>query len=330
MIVGGHSHSFLYSNDTGAPYDAKTDVIEGEYPLIVKSTVNSKQIPIVQAKAFGKYVGRITVYFDRFGEIKYWEGAPVYVNNSVQPDARIVEDMQPWRTKLWTMGSTIVGETRVRLNRDSCRNLECSLGDVAADAYALQWTNATFRPLAIIQAGNFRNPIPIGQITNGQIIEASPYGSTVDLIRISGQDIWNSAEHSFTWDIENRTNCLQVSGLRIKIDLTKPFYKRVVSIDVRDSAQPNQDVYSPLDLTASYYVAVPSYLADGKDGFAWMKNATSRLAGPIDTDSITNYVASVKIIDNLKTGRVRVCTVNWNCSTDQPLPLNEDGTPIKV
>lgn len=86
--------------------------------------------------AFGKYVGRITVYFDERGNLKYWEGYPVYVNGSIVPNAQIVQDMQPWRQKLWALGSTVVGETRVRLNRDTCRSLECSLGIVVADAFS--------------------------------------------------------------------------------------------------------------------------------------------------------------------------------------------------
>ncbi|XP_001858188.2 apyrase [Culex quinquefasciatus] len=330
LIVGAHSHSFLYSNDTGAPYDAKTDVIVGEYPVVVQSNNTGKKIPIVQAMAFGKYVGRITVYFDERGNLKYWEGYPVYVNGSIVPNAQIVQDMQPWRQKLWTLGSTVVGETRVRLNRDTCRSLECSLGIVVADAFSDSWTNATFKPLAMIQAGNFRNPIPVGSITNGQIIEAAPFGSTADMVKISGKDIWSMAEHSFTWDIEGRTNCLQVSGLRIRIDTTKPFYSRVVSIDVRDYSNPSQEVYSPLNPSADYYAVVPSYLADGKDGFAWMKNATRRWSGPLDSDSFTNYVAKVKVIDNLQTGRVQVCGVNWDCANNVALPLNDDGTPKKA
>lgn len=44
LIVGAHSHSFLYSNDTGAPYDAKTDVIVGEYPVVVQSNTTGKKV----------------------------------------------------------------------------------------------------------------------------------------------------------------------------------------------------------------------------------------------------------------------------------------------
>ncbi|XP_055626633.1 apyrase-like [Toxorhynchites rutilus septentrionalis] len=328
LIVGAHSHSFLYPSDSKAPYDAKVDVIEGDYPLLVKSKNSSKMTPVVQAKAFGKYVGRLTVYFDNDGNLKYWEGYPVYVDGSVEQDRKVEKDIKLWRKRVLELGSTVIGHTNVRLNRDSCRYLECSLGTVVADAFSSQWTNETFRPAAIIQAGNFRNPIYPGDITNGLVIEAAPFGSTVDLIRLRGQDIWAAAEHSFTWDDENRTNCLQVSGLRIRIDVTKPFYNRVVSIDVRNQFDTKNEVYQPLNTASEYYVAVPSYLADGKDGFAWMKNATSRQTGPLDSDAFSEHVAKVGVIDDIQRGRIQVCAINWDCKTNVALSLNEDGTPL--
>lgn len=44
LIIGAHSHSFLYSSDSKAPYDPKEDVIEGEYPVLVKSATSSKMV----------------------------------------------------------------------------------------------------------------------------------------------------------------------------------------------------------------------------------------------------------------------------------------------
>ncbi|XP_055588384.1 apyrase-like [Uranotaenia lowii] len=325
MIVGAHTHSFLYPSDSKVPYDATNDVIEGDYPLIVTSAQGSRKIPIVQAKSFGKYVGRITLYFDRNGDIEFWEGAPVYVNGSVEPDPIIAKTMQQWREKMWNLGMTTVGETKVQLNRAPCRSLECSLGTVTADAFVYQWTNETFKPLGFVQGGTFRNSIPIGHITNGHILEASPFGSTVDLVQMKGEDMWSVAEHSLTLDVENRTNCLQVSGMRIRFDPTQPPYKRLISFDVSTG---QQESFESLDLKASYYVAVSSFVAAGRDGFVWMKNATALGVGPVDTDVIKNYIIHRKVIESVPIGRVQICGVNWDCETDVALPLNEEGMPL--
>lgn len=305
VIVGAHSHSFLYSPDSKQPHDPK-DKVEGPYPTIVESK-NKRKIPIVQAKSFGKYVGRLTLYFDDTGEVQHWEGYPVFIDHKVQQDPQILKDLVPWREKVEAIGSTVVGETKIELDRDSCRDQECTLGVLYADGFADQYTNDTFRPFAIIQAGNFRNPIKVGKITNGDIIEAAPFGSTADLIRLKGADIWDVAEHSFALDDEGRTNCLQVSGLRIVIDISKPIRSRVKKIEVMDYTNPKSDELKPLDKQAEYYIVVPSYLADGKDGFSAMKRATARRTGPLDSDVFKNYVEKIKKVDNLKLGRVIVC-----------------------
>ncbi|XP_053689491.1 apyrase-like [Sabethes cyaneus] len=305
VIVGAHSHSFLYSKESNKPYDSINDVIEGPYPELVANGVN-KKVLIVQAKAYGKYVGRLTVYFDQDGNVKYWEGFPVYISGSVTQDPAILKDMVVWREIVKKTGSTVVGSTEVELEREPCRDRECTLGVVVADAFADHYTNETFRPLAIAQAGMFRNPIAKGDITNGDIIEATPYGSTVDLILLKGQHIWDAAEHSYTWDDENRTNCLQVSGMRIVIDANKDFYKRVVSIEVRDYRKPKSETYQKLDRNAEYYVATPSYLADGKDGFVSMGKSLARWKGALDSDVFKAYVEKVCVIKNLSLGCVKI------------------------
>lgn len=55
LVIGGHSHSFLYN---GSPPDAEH--IEGPYPTVVNQT-SGKQVPVVQAYAFTKYLGKLHV-----------------------------------------------------------------------------------------------------------------------------------------------------------------------------------------------------------------------------------------------------------------------------
>ncbi|EDS29995.1 salivary apyrase [Culex quinquefasciatus] len=123
VIVGAHSHSFLYSRESGKPYD-KGDTIEGDYPQVVNSSSSGRSIPIVQAKAFGKYVGRLTLYFDKQGEVKHWEGYPVFVDNSIKPDETILQELIPWRQKVVKLGSTEIGSTEIHLDLCYANQLE--------------------------------------------------------------------------------------------------------------------------------------------------------------------------------------------------------------
>lgn len=56
VVVGAHSHSFLYS---GRDYiEAPTEPIVGPYPTVITQD-SGKQVPIVQAFAFTKYMGEL-------------------------------------------------------------------------------------------------------------------------------------------------------------------------------------------------------------------------------------------------------------------------------
>lgn len=90
----------------------------------------------MQAKSFGKYVGRLTLYFDDKGEVKHWEGSPEFIDNKVKQDEDILKALDPWRKKVNELGSKVVGETKILLDRDSCRDQECTLGVLYADAFA--------------------------------------------------------------------------------------------------------------------------------------------------------------------------------------------------
>lgn len=80
VIVGGHSHTFLFtgSNSPGP------DTPRGDYPSIVTQDDGHK-VYVVQASAYTKYLGDITFYFDESGEILSFEGAPHYLDDAVVP-----------------------------------------------------------------------------------------------------------------------------------------------------------------------------------------------------------------------------------------------------
>uniref|UniRef100_A0A182JW73 Apyrase n=1 Tax=Anopheles christyi TaxID=43041 RepID=A0A182JW73_9DIPT len=314
VIVGAHSHSLLLNKTANVPYDTKYDTIEGDYPIVVQKN-NSHKVLITQARSFGKYVGRLTVNFDCDGEAQSWEGYPIYMNNSVKQDEEVLRELEPWRAEVKRLGTQVIGTSDVLLDRESCRWCECTLGDLIADAYADQYTNSTVQPVAIVQAGNFRNPIEKGDITNGLAIEAAPYGSSVDMIKLSGADLWSAIDHSFTLDDEFRYNTMQVSGMAVVADLSKKPYERVQSIDIVGAFGERK----ALDKQQIYYVVTPSYLADGKDGFAMLKKGTDRVTGPLDSDVLIEYVRKRQTIAKSMFQEKRVVIenhTNGTCSWD--------------
>lgn len=53
VVVGGHSHTFLYSGE-----QPDTEKIIGPYPTIITQT-SGKEVAVVQAYAFTKYLGKL-------------------------------------------------------------------------------------------------------------------------------------------------------------------------------------------------------------------------------------------------------------------------------
>lgn len=80
IIVGGHSHTLLY---TGKP--PSSDFAEDESPVVVNHK-NGKKTLIVQALAYSKYLGNLIVHFDDISNgIIGYDGNPVYMDKNIIP-----------------------------------------------------------------------------------------------------------------------------------------------------------------------------------------------------------------------------------------------------
>lgn len=78
VIVGSHSHTFLYTGDSPPGPDKPS----GDYPTQVTHS-SGHRVLIVQASAYAKYVGNITVFFDEQGNVVDFEGAPIFMAHDV-------------------------------------------------------------------------------------------------------------------------------------------------------------------------------------------------------------------------------------------------------
>lgn len=88
---------------------------------------------VVQASAYTKYVGNLTVYYNQNGEVDSWDGAPIFLDNSIEPDANITELLQPWKEVVDVQSTVVIGESLVTLG-SSCYSRECLLGNFVTDA----------------------------------------------------------------------------------------------------------------------------------------------------------------------------------------------------
>jgi 5'-nucleotidase len=78
LVVGGHSHSFLY---TGTP--PSNDRPVDRYPVVFNHAETSSTTLVVQAFAYGKYLGKLDLNFDNDGKIIAYSGQPILLDSSI-------------------------------------------------------------------------------------------------------------------------------------------------------------------------------------------------------------------------------------------------------
>lgn len=131
IIVGGHTHSFLYSGENPPGPDRPVDT----YPAVITQE-NGHKVLIVQASAYTKYLGDITLYFDDEGIIQNHEGAPIFLGNEVTPDPQIVEELAPWKEEIDKIQNRVIGTTKFDFTLSACYAQECVMGNLITDMTA--------------------------------------------------------------------------------------------------------------------------------------------------------------------------------------------------
>ena len=55
---------------------------------------------MVQAFAYGKYLGNLTVDFDDNGDLTSWSGNPILLDNSVAKDPTVLRQVEQWKAEV--------------------------------------------------------------------------------------------------------------------------------------------------------------------------------------------------------------------------------------
>ncbi|KAM7173488.1 5'-nucleotidase isoform 2-T2 [Macrochelys suwanniensis] len=294
VVIGGHTNTFLY---TGPP--PSSEMPAGNYPFLVKSD-DGRQVPVVQAYAFGKYLGYLNVTFDDQGNVIRTSGNPILLDSSI-PE----------------------GKTIVYLNGTSqaCRFQECNLGNLICDAMIYNnlkhrdentWNHVS---MCIINGGGIRSPIDEhnnnGTITMEDLLAVLPFGGTFDLMELKGSTLKEAFEHSVRRHGQGTGELLQVGGIHVVYDLSRPPGSRVVSIEVLCTAC-RVPAYVPLQMDETYKVILPSFLQKGGDGYSMLKNKSlSHNQGDLDVEVVSSYISRMGRVFPAVEGRVKFSAGNF-------------------
>uniref|UniRef100_A0A671URS3 5'-nucleotidase n=1 Tax=Sparus aurata TaxID=8175 RepID=A0A671URS3_SPAAU len=296
VVIGGHTNTFLF---TGSP--PSSEATAGPYPFMVRS-VDGRQVPVVQAYAFGKYLGYLKVTFDEAGNVVKSTGNPILLDSSIPQDPDVLADVEEWKKSLANYSAEEVGKTLVFLNGTSeeCRFRECNLGNLICDAMVnnnirfLEDEHWNHVSASIFNGGGIRTSIDEqsrnGSITMEDLISVLPFGGTFDLVQLKGSTLRKAFEHSVKRYGHSTGEFLQVSGFHVEFDLSKPSGSRVRSLDIL-CTQCRVPQYEPVEDEAVYTVVLPSYMMTGGDGFSMIKNETLKHnSGDLDISVVSNYI----------------------------------------
>lgn len=289
LIVGGHSHSFLWSGENLPSIDQPA----ASYPVVVTQDEGHKVL-IVQASAYTKYLGDITLFFDDEGIVQHYEGAPHFLGAEVFPDAEVMAAIKPWKDIIDVSGKRVVGSIKMRAAGTSCYQRECLMGTLQAEAMLHSvlknenkddgWTHAT---VAMTNPGGVRGTLSAGELTYSDLVTTTPFENTVDSLELEGKYIKEALEFSARFD---SPSILQIAGMKVVYNMTKPAYQRVVSLDIlcRVCDVPR---YEPLRENDWYRVVVNNFLLQNGDNFAMIRdNARNHKVGEVDIDALTHYI----------------------------------------
>ncbi|XP_017836103.1 protein 5NUC-like [Drosophila busckii] len=285
LVIGGHSHTYLESNKPIAAFDdTASEANRGPFPTVVEQP-SGKKVPVVQAFAYTKYLGKLHVQFDVEGNLVECDGAPLALNATIAQDQDILDLLEIYRPNVTAHGQRIVGHSKVFLEGGGvCRLRECNLGNVIADSmvYARMkenksmeyWTDAA---VALIQGGGIRTSVlrnSADSINFGDIVDIMPFKLRLLVTRITGKTLLNILEHSAAVrTTDSKGGFLQFSGLQVVYDFGRAAGNRVVSVLVR-CAECIAPSYSPLNTTAEYNIVVTDFLLRGGDGFVFSETPT--------------------------------------------------------
>lgn len=277
VVIGGHTNTFLW---TGQPPDIENP--EGLYPTVIEQD-NGKKVPVVQAYAYTKYMGRLNVTFNHDGDLTYFQGQPLLLDSNIIEDTDVLELLERYRPEVSALDTQVLGKTRVVLDGSTqeCRHRECNFGNWIADAFVayrttvyggIYWTDA---PIGLVNGGAIRNSINAtlngGNVTRAELLGCMPFDNQIYTISLNGSDLIETLEIGLRANGTSRGEFLQMSGLKVVYDLTKPIGSRVIDVKVRCS---NCFIpkYEPIDLRKSYRIVTTSFLINGGDGHHVIKD----------------------------------------------------------
>ena len=256
-IIGGHSHTLMSNSMDGAV----------EYAGLVESP-SGRPVPIMQAFAFSRFLGEVTLEFGDDGAVISASGDTILLDAAFEPAEDIEALIEPLRGPIEELTQRPVAELAASIDgsRETCRAMECEMGNTVADAMVAEVAHQGIR-IALANGGGLRASMGEGTITLGDVLTVLPFQNTLYTLEVTGETLVAALEHGVNGVEEGAGRFPQVAGIRFKLDLSvAPDEGRVSEVEVM-----GDDGWEPIDPSATYGLVTNNFMAGGGDGYAMLR-----------------------------------------------------------
>jgi len=249
VIVGGHSNTLLSNTNEKA---------KGPYPTMVGNTA------VVQAYAYGKYLGELSVTFSDEGDIMEASGEPLLINGEVVEDEATLSRVAEMAEPLDELRNQVVAASAAPIegNREVCRVQECAMGNLIADAMLDRVADQGVS-IALMNSGGIRASMDEGEVTMGDVLAVLPFQNTLSTFKLSGADVIAALENGVSQVEEVKGRFPQVAGLKFTWDPSQAANSgRIQEVMVN-----TDDGWKEIDPEAVYGMVSNNFVRGGGDGY---------------------------------------------------------------
>ncbi|KAL4962834.1 bifunctional metallophosphatase/5'-nucleotidase [Aspergillus stella-maris] len=280
LLLGGHDHEVLrrFAGDSDliaqnvelgrkiseVEVDGQVPTAEGDIRL-VKSGTDWRALSLIRLIVKRDEQGKVvesTVNLCQYTDIEVAVPAP-------EPQSSVVEIVDQIHDRVGALVQKPLLRSVVPIDgrNSTIRSQETNMGNMLADAIrAFYDTDIGFFNSGAIRSDQvLKATAPDGEpLLVRDIINICPFGNGLLVKRLPGEVVKLALKNGVS-DMHTDGRFLQISGLRVVADWKRPEGSRIVDVYVE---RPDGSSESLIH-TRSYTVAMPTFIAQGYDGFTW-------------------------------------------------------------
>jgi len=311
IIVSGHDHALLgdparidaTTADTG--YAGQGNHVVGPYPSEQRDRDGNKVL-LVSAYEWGRWLGRLEVRFDGNGNVISSVDKSLFVDaRKVAEDPDLAAKVARYKAPIDAFANARIGRSAMLFPRDpgsaapysaGLRTGETVLGNLVTDLMQAAAQRSDQSVAAFTNGGGLRANIAMGEVTYGQALSVLPFGSTLFVMDLTGQEVIDLLEASVGklggGGFLQLSEDLRMTYCAVAEACVNPLKAggKVTSIHIAGQ---------PVDAAKTYRLASSNYTAAGGDGYVVLKNACKR---PDNYCRDTGIVLLDLLVAELKSG----------------------------